>query len=229
MTEQEPRKIPETRPASLYDALLVHGYWMSEPTPGHVKLGLRSHLAVRAASFVYDHSWGTGKIVVDLGHLWGPNYPSEGELMAKELEEKYGVPKEDIILRENAYSTGGEVKSIVELSKQNGWDSIADLAFSKHHLTIPRVYEEYDNQAHVEFISIENVLELQDDRRVVDIVRKLGSSRYEFAYGIYERAKWLAMHRPGFSYDAMEEKNKNARKDKGKDSPLPISFDVYKL
>lgn len=73
ITEQEPRRISETQPASLYNALLVHGYyWMSEPTPGHVKLALRSHLAVRAASFVCDHGFDAGKIVVDLGHLGDP-------------------------------------------------------------------------------------------------------------------------------------------------------------
>lgn len=93
--------------------------------------------------------------------------------MAEELEVKYDVPKQDVILRENAYLTGGEVKSIVELSKQNGWDEIADLTFSKHHLTIPKIYEEYDNRAHINFIAVEDVLSLQDDRRVVDIVQKL--------------------------------------------------------
>lgn len=229
MVEREPQKIQETDRVSIYDAILVHGYWMSEPTPGNVKLGLRSRLAARAASFLYEYGFGAEKVVIAGGHFWGPGYPSQGELMANELEGKYGIPKEDIILKDNAYSTGGEIKSIVDLSKENGWNSIADLAFSKHQLTIPKAYEEYGNSAQVKFISVEDVLRQRDEEKVVTLVEKLSTSRHEIALGIYEGAKWLAMHKPGFSYRDLEEKNKKSRKNKGKDSPLPISLDVYKL
>jgi hypothetical protein len=225
--EQESEQMPETQPNPQYDALLVHGYWMSEPTPGNVRLALRSRLAVRAAALAYNGGKGAGKIVIDLSHLWGPNYPTEGSLMAKELEDKYSIPHEAIILREGAYSTGGEVKSFVTLAKENGWEKLMDVAFSNHHLTIPRIYREYKNEALVEYKSVEDILREKDDHLVTQLTKRLEKSRYGKTYRLYERAKWLRMHMPGFNYDSLETKNKNSRKDKGKEFILPV--DIYKL
>ncbi|HUD04757.1 MAG TPA: hypothetical protein VMR59_02105 [Patescibacteria group bacterium] len=205
-----------------YDALLVHGYWMSEHRTG---LALRSRLAARAAALAYDNGNGANKIVVNLGHLWGPDYPTEGKLIAEELEKKYYVPHEAIILRESAYSTGGEVKSFLELAGQNGWTNLLDIAFSSHHLTIPRIYEEYSGTA--EFKNIEDLLKANSESpHIENLLGRLARSRYGKAYWLYERTKWLAMHRPGFNYDELEQKNKKARTDKGKDFIVPI--DVYK-
>jgi hypothetical protein len=205
-----------------YDAILVHGYWMSEHRTG---LALRSRLAARAAALAYGSGNGANKIVVNLGNLWGANYPSEGSLLAKELEEKYHVPHEAIILRENAYSTGGEVKSFLELARENGWSSLLDVAFSSHHLTIPEIYKEYSGIAG--FKSVEEILKTDSESpHIENLLGRLSRSKYGKTYWFYERVKWLAMHRPGFSYDELEQKNKKARTNKGKDFILPV--DVYK-
>jgi len=226
MPERTPRGLEEIGTPEVirprYDALLVHGYWMSKHRTG---LALRSRLAARAAALAYDHGNGAGKVVVDLGHLWGPDYPTEGSLIAKELEEKYHVPHEAIILRESAYSTGGEVKSFLELARENNWTNLLDIAFSSHHLTIPKIYEEYSGAA--QFRSIEDILKANSESpHMENLLGRLARSKYGKAYWLYERTKWLAMHRPGFNYDELEQKNMKARTNKGKDFIVPI--DVYK-
>jgi hypothetical protein len=206
-----------------YDALLVHGYWMSEHRTG---LALRSRLAAKAAALAYNNGNGASKLVVNLGHLWGPNYPTEGSLIAKELEEKYHIPHKVIILREDAYSTGGEVKSFLELARQNGWTNLLDIAFSSHHLTIPELYKEYSGIA--DFKSIEEILKTDSKSpHIENLLGRLSRSRHGKAYWLYERTKWLAMHRPDFNYDELEQRNKKARTNKGKDFIVPV--DVYKL
>lgn len=225
--EREPLKSTEQAPDIPFDAILIHGYWMSEPKRGDVRLALRSRLAVRAGALAYDQGKGAKKIVIDLGHLWGPNYLTEGELMTDELQTKYGVPPEAIILRGEAYSTGGEVESFVELARQNGWAKLMDVAFSNHHLTIPRIYDEYENKAQVEYKSVEDILAEKDNHHIKYLVKRLGKSRYGKTYRVYERAKWLRMHMPGFNYENQEQKNKLARTNKGKEFIFPV--DVYRL
>ncbi len=212
-------------------------------------------MAVRAAVLAYDGGHGAGKIVIDLGHLWGPDYPSEGKLIADELETKHHVPHEAIILREEAFSTGGEVKSFLELAKQNGWTSLLDVAFARHHWTIPGVYKEYGHEGmDVAYGNIEDIIKEKGNRtyrlrralnpkvpegeriyvekgkehnHVNGLIRGLAQSKYGLAYTLYEGAKLVRMHMPGFNYDALEQKNKAARTDKGKEFIIPI--DVYSL
>lgn len=207
-----------------FDAILVHGYWMSEPELGDVRPALRSRLAVRAAALAYDHGKGAGKIVIDQGHLWGPNYPTSGSLMAKELVDKYGVSPEAIILREDSYSTGGEVKTFVELIKQNGWTNILDVAFSKHHLTISRIYDKLKTK--VEFKSIEEIIEEKDNPHVKNLIKRFGKSYYEIIFSGYEVALWAVIHLPRFNYETFEQKNKEERTGKNKGLVLPM--DVFK-
>lgn len=209
-----------------FDAILIHGYWMSEPRKDDVRLALRSRLAVRAGVLAYNEGKGAKKIVIDLGHLWGPSYPTEGQLMADELQTKYDIPSEAIVLKEDAYSTGGEVKSFVELARQNGWTKLMDISFAKHHRTISRIYNESNTDA--DFKSVEEIIEEKDiNPHVKNLVKRLRRSKYELTYAFYETAKWIFMHRPGFDYNVLEQKNKLARTDKGKEFILPI--DVYKL
>lgn len=214
-----------------YDAILAHGYWMSEPKKGDVRLSLRSRLSARAAAFAYDHGNGAKKLIVDLGHLWGPNYPSEGSLMAKELELR-GVPTEDIIFKESAFSTGGEVKSAIKLARENNWKRILDVGFYEHQRSIPAIYKEFKGADLAELRSVEKIIGEMDNRHVISLVNKLSKSRYGITYKyIYELLKRTRMRSPGFSYDKFEQENRNNRQDKSHDSPLPwpLRFDVYKL
>ena len=205
------------------DAILLHGYWMSEHRTG---LALRSRLAARAVALAYDNGNGAGKIVIDLGHLWGDKYPPEAELMVKELTSYYNVPQDAIISRERAYSTKGEVQTALEIAKQNGWKNIVDVAFKRHHLTIPRLYRHAP--LNVDYQSVEEIIKEKDPNpHAKRLVHRLSRSRYEVAYFFYERLKWLKMHMPGFNYDSIEEKNKSSRTEKGREFIIPI--DVYKL
>jgi hypothetical protein len=54
-------------------------------------------------------------------------------------------------------------------------------------------------------------------------------SNYALVYAGYEGIKWLVMHKPGFNYETLEQKNKATRTSPGEDSPLPFRFDVYKI
>lgn len=223
---------PETQNPQ-YDAILVHGYWMSEPKPRRVKMALRTHFAARAAALAYNGGKGAGKIVIDLGHLWGPDYPTEGSVIAKALETKYHVPHNAIILRENAYGTFGEVKSVLELAKENGWTNVLDVAFGNHHWTIPQIYWSKElwpsrpKHLGVEYRSVESILE-EDDRRTFTLLKRFNASRYGRIYPVYEGIKWALMHRPGFKYESLEAKNKKARTKPGHVAPL-LHVDKYKL
>ncbi|MBI2621444.1 MAG: hypothetical protein HYW63_02235 [Candidatus Levybacteria bacterium] len=281
-----PIEAPQSRPR--YDALLAHGYWMSEHRTG---LGLRSRLSTRAAAVELNQRE-TKTVFVNLDRLWGPTEPSEGELIAKELEEHYHIPHEDIVLRQDAWSTGGEVKTFVEEAKQHGWTNLLDVAFSKHHSlisilgrrfgTIPLIYKGLGLKP--QYKSVEDILREKDIhrinrrykvRKVLDVdkdgnpkpwkqvpiaerqyaetgeerpfvhehnhtaklVNKLTGlkSKFEAIYFLYEGIKWTLMHRPGFNYEALEQANRNSRKEKGTDSPLSrrlgrlFDFDVYTL
>ncbi len=221
-----------------FDAILVHGYWMTDKTiKKHQEDGtiserhitapaLRTHFAARAAALAWDGGRGAGKIVLDLGHLWGHDYPSEGRVVADTLVNKYRVPREAIIMREKAYSTGGEVKTIVDLAGENGWTNILDVASKWHHLTIERLYK--DSNLRVKFRSYENILR-NDDPRIRRAMT--GLERARPLYPLYELSKLAFMHKPGFSYESVEKANKKARTEPGQDvisSPIPI-VDWYTL
>lgn len=220
----------ELRPEPKFDAILVHGYWMSEPVSGDVRSALRTRLATRSAALAYDRGDGARNIVLPLGKLWGQDYESLGNLMADELEFKYGVPPGTIIREGNAFSTGGEIKTFLEIAQKNGWTKLLDIAFSAHFLTIPHVFDAYskdDGKITVQFRSVEEIIESEDYELVSGLVKRLGKSRYGIAHKVYERGKQIVTKIHGTDYDSLEERNKMARTKKGKE--FPISFDVYKI
>ncbi len=210
---------------SPFDAVLVHSYWLSEN--GTAQLGLRSRLADRAAALVYDHGKGVKKIVLAGGHFWGKEYASAAERMAKELEEKYNVPKSAIIIPEQeAYSTGGEVEIFTHLANERGWTSLLDIAAQKHLWTIPGIYKKIG--ADVKFKSDEEILREKDSNpHIKRLLKKLGRSRYELSLMLHEAGIWTAMHLLNLDYTTFENRNKSKRTAKGKDFPLPN--DAYKI
>lgn len=281
----EQRISPEVQEPQ-YDAAVVHGYWLSEHRTG---LGLRSRLTTRAVAI--ERAQGeTEKIFVNLDHLWGSAEPSEGKLVAQELKEHYHVPNENIVLRENAWSTGGEVKTFVEEARERGWTDLVDIAFAKHQSfisilgrkfgTIPLLYKSFGLKP--QYKSTEDILREKDIhqinrtykvRKVLNIdkdgnpkpwrevpiterqyaetgaekqfvhehnhtarlVNRLSRSKFERIYQLYEGIKWAYMHKPGFSYEALEQANRDSRGGKGTDSPISrilgrrFDFDVYTL
>lgn len=222
MTEIPLSHEPEP-PTPLFDAVLVHCYWPSEGNRFH--LGLRTRLADRAAALVYDEGKGAKHIVLAGGYLWGSDYPSDAELMANELTEKYHIPREAII-RGDAQSTLGEVEAFMELARERGWTRLLSIAAEKHLWTIPGVFKKYG--ADVVFRSDEDILKDKNPNpHIKHLLKRLGRSKYELNLMIYEGAKWIAMHLPNFDYATFEKRNREKRAKKGQIFVLPT--DAYKL
>lgn len=268
--------------------IITHGYWLSEKGE-RTDLSLRSALNLRAGVVEYRARKEAGQnpqLFVDLDHMWGPDEPTEGSLLGKRAVEHYGVPAEDVVVREDAWSTGGEVGAFVEEAKNRGWKNLVDVAFASHHLTIPGIFKKIGLKP--EYKSAEDILREKDQhkierkykvRRVLDLdkegnfapwrsvpiaerqyeetgeertfvhldnhtarlINRLSSSNpfkspFGFIYRfIYEPTKWGLMHKPGFDYQTLEQKQRDSRKTKGPDSPLSkllgrkLDFDVYTL
>ena len=268
-------------PASVQEktGILIHGYWMSERGK-RTDLSLRSGLSARAGAVEYRQRRNNGetpKIFVNLGQLWGPGEPSEGRLIADRLSRRYHIPKRDIVVREDAFSTNSEVSSFIQTAERRGWRRMIDIAFRPHiALTIPNIYKKLGIKP--TFKTAEEILREKDvhrfqrtykvrkpldinkngnptpwkqvpiadrqyeetgEERTVNhehnhtarLVENLTWSKYGVMYWAYEGIKWALMHRPGFNYETLEQKNKDTRQGKGEDSPLPgpLRFDVYRL
>jgi hypothetical protein len=208
-----------------YDAVLVHGYWLTEKGD-KTALALRSRLAVRAAALLYKEGR-VKKIFLAAGKFWGDEYPSVGELMAKELEAVYGIPPEEIVIGDEAYSTGGEVKRFLQSAERSGWTNLLDIAFDQHLKTIPNVFKQHKGRASLE--SVEQILRKNDpNRHVKHLLDRLASSEFEADFALYERLVSIGLNIPILNdYDRLEVRNKKARTKKGKESSLPI--DIYKI
>lgn len=221
---QEQPVPPETQKTP-YDAVLVHGYWLTEKGD-KTTLALRSRLVVRAAAFLYKEGR-VKKIFLAAGKFWGDGYPSVGELMAKELEAGYGIPPEEIVIEDEAYSTGGEIKRFLQSAERSGWTNLLDIAFDQHLRIIPDVFKQYKGEAGIE--SVEQILrEYDSNKHVLHLLDRLANSEFEADFALYERLISLGLNIPILNdYDRLEAKNKKARTQKGKDSSLPI--DIYKI
>lgn len=213
-----------------FDAIHIHGYWMSQMGDDSlVKLGLRSRLATRAAATIYDEGRGADKIVLTLGQMWGEEYPSVAQLMKEELVEKYRVPAGDVIARGEAYSTNGEVDTFLSLAQQHGWTNVLDVAAQKHLWTIPSIYKKRGVES--QFQSVEETLR-GESAHLDHLLDRLAQSKYEYAFTLYEGVVWTAMHLPG-GYERMDKMNQAQRDKKGHDLPgmlgKHLQIDVYKL
>jgi hypothetical protein len=212
MTIAQRRTLEQMAPK--YDAILGHVYWPTQKGR-HTSVSLRTHIMGRAFALAYDNGRGADKIVVEGGFFWGPKFPAMGKMVADMLASTYHVPLDAIIQKEKAYSTYGEVKTVLELARENGWTQIMDVAFAAHHLTIPGIYKSKELQGigpadlRVDCRSVESILE-RDDQRIVNVRRKF-STRYGFPHWAYEGLKWILMHRPGFKYEPLERANKELR------------------
>lgn len=156
--------------------VLLHGYTLSERGE-KTDLSLRSGIVARAGAVEHRSRRSLGEkttLFVNLGHLWGEGEPTEGSLFRDRLTKRYHIPEEDVVVREDAQSTGGEVASFVEEARKNGWANLTDVAFAKHHSfisilrrklgTIPLIYKGFGVKP--EFKSAEDILREKDIHRI---------------------------------------------------------------
>lgn len=198
---------PEAIQAPLFDAVLVHGYWLSQKGgEAPVMLSLRSHLEDRAGLEFHDGGRGAGKIVLTAGHIWGPEYPSVAEGMRSELIRKFKVPEDDIIVKttfvnaegeaQEVKSTDNEVEAFLQLSAERGWTRLADIAARVHNknilpgikANIPRLYRRRGRA--VTYEAAEDIILRSDYHpRVKSKLRRLRWSRFETSFRFYEGVK----------------------------------------
>lgn len=172
-----------------YDAILVHGYWLSQKGESEtVKLSLRSQLNVEAAAILVKT---TRFLVLTVGHVWGEKYPPVASLMAEELVFKHHLPKNKIITVNQAVNTHEEIEIFLDLAKRHKWKNLASLASYAHFWTIPRIYD--NKQISFTPLITEEIIPSSKDQRLINQVNLLQKSRYEFNYRLYQTAVWLAL------------------------------------
>lgn len=185
-----------------FDAVLVHGYWLSRSEhPDNVdgyRGSLRTRLVTRAATDIY-HNLGSPKLVFLGAHLIGPSFPSTAQLFEKEATGKYGVPAEDIITNETGYGTQSEALEFRRLAQENGWENCAVLYFNDHSPSVKRFTPPDPEKAGFTpvYLTVEQVLEKYDDPHVAYLAKRLGRSRFHLGFKGYEAAKTIINMIPG--------------------------------
>lgn len=165
-----------------YDAVLVHAHWLSQKGKGKVELSFRSYLNTLAAGLLYQ----AGKVdnlVFTAGKIWGPEYPSVAELMAKKLMEKYKVPQSRIFIKDKGFTTDEEIKIFLELASKNGWNKLLDVANKAHLWTIPQLYKRQGG--HTDFQTVEEIIKEKGDEEIRRLIRQFSQSRYELCWRLY--------------------------------------------
>lgn len=172
-----------------YDAILVHGYWLSQRGDGRIKPSLRSHLSNRAVANLYRHG-NVDNIILTAGYTWSNDYPSQAEVMKTELVRKYKIPESSVHIVPEGTDTYEETRLFLELADENGWKKLADIGFKTHQHSVRRTYEIIGRQA--ELMHTEEIL-MRDDIRVQNLVRGLNRSIYELNFKLYEHVKRLML------------------------------------
>lgn len=176
------QSIPQTKSFPHVQALLIHGYWLSQKGNGPVTLSRRSELEVKAAYLLYKNKK-ADYLFVPAGPIWGNKYPSLGEVMAKRLVT-LGVPQDKIILQPTAMDTYEEIEIFLDVAKQNHWETLGDLASYRHDLTIPTLFR--NQHAEADFLTFEQVLNSLGTSEDKQVVKSLTHSIYDFGFGLYE-------------------------------------------
>lgn len=172
-----------------YDAILVHGYWLSQRGDGRIKPSLRSHLSNRVAANMYHHG-NVDNIILTAGYTWSNDYPSQAEVMKTELVRKYKIHESSVHIVPEGTDTYEETRLFLELADEKGWGNLADLSFGTHRHSVKKTYEILGRRA--ELLHTEEIL-MQDDARVQNLVRRLSRSKYELNFKLYELVKRLML------------------------------------
>ena len=176
------QKTPQTTHISHTNALLLHGYWLSQKDNGPVSLSLRSEMEVKAAYLLYKNNK-TEYLVITAGPIWGNTYPPLGVIMTQRLMQ-LGVPTSKIILIPTAMDTYEEIHVFLTTARQHHWQSLGDLAAFRHDLTIPQLFA--TQHASAIYLSVEQVLTQMGDRSDQKMVQNIAHSIYDLGFGLYE-------------------------------------------
>lgn len=172
-----------------YDAVVIHGYWLSQKDNGPVGLSFRSMLAVKAAAYLYRNDV-TNIFVVPAGPVWGSTYPSIGKVMSSELQ-KIGVPAKNIIVADSGMDTNQEVAIFLSLAKEHHWQSLGDLAAAQHSSVIQALYQ--NRQTSVDLLSYEDIIRQYGTPDEKKILASFSHSFYEYDFTLYEQLVKTAM------------------------------------
>lgn len=207
------------------DAILIHAYWLSTGN-GRITVSFRGKLALQAAALLFEE-YNKPYLIITGGEIWGPSYPSLAKIMAEELREIYGIPKNKIIVRDTAYDTNDEINIFLQLAHKYGWKTLTSLACKKHFWTIPLLYK--NRMTKPNFIAIEDVLIKRGDILTRQQVKKFHWSKYELNYALYQLAIRLVL----FFDPEYKKLGKKARQSRLKKHPyglLPfLPIDIYTL
>lgn len=228
---------PQTERNTRYDALLTHGYWLSNDNGAHnidgFRGSLRTRLSTRAAVDLY-FTEGPMNLVFTGGKLKGPNYPATSEIAREEAVYKYGVPSEHVITAETGLDTETESLTFESLAREHGWTDVGVLSFAQHNPSVSRFFPKIvlpGQVTTVEHRTVEDVLEKYDDPLVAALAQRLKwSIHYGWGFNLYELAKTLIMNVPG-GKDWLYEKNRKARTEKNDsrfNDLVTSAIDVYK-
>lgn len=167
----------------VFDAILVHGYWLSQKGENsQVELSLRSKLVAYAAALLYKDKIAKN-IILPAGYIWGKNVPSIADLIKEELVKKYDVPEDKILVSDEGLNTKSEIVTFLKIVEENNFEGLGDLSFATHQLTIPI---HYNGKRKVEFLNVEDVIFEKGDNEHKKILKWLKDSRFEFNFLIYQ-------------------------------------------
>ena len=138
-----------------FDAVLAHTYMFKElQADRRLRSSLRGHMQVTALAQMYNEGR-IGHIFIAGGKVWGEQYPSLAEVMAKDLESR-AIPSEAIVLAPVAKDTPEEIDIFLSHSEKMGWENLASIANRAHLRRIKNIYRRRNIK--VETIPTENVL-----------------------------------------------------------------------
>lgn len=157
------------------DVIIVHSYWLSQRKDKIIELSFRGKKIVEAAAYLYKNSSSHPFILITGGKIWGNEYLSLSQLAKKELIEKYNIPQEKIIIKDEAFDTNEEIDVSLQIIKDKKWTTAIDLAWKKHFWTISLLYKVKGFKPN--FISVEEILPQQ--------TKQFTHSIYEFNYFLY--------------------------------------------
>lgn len=197
-----------------YDAVLVHGYWLSRDEDRDTFEGfrgsLRSRLSTRAAADIF-HNEGKPTLVFPGGRLKGPDYPATSAIAKAEAMQKYDVPEASIVTAVTGLGTESESITFETLAREHGWTNVGVLSFEQHAPSVHRFTPQIEGT--VEHRTVEDVLENYDDPLVSHLAKRLKKSRYGKGFIAYELFKTLIMTIPG-GKDRLYAANSKARSEK---------------